>query len=193
MRTASDDVSGQEHRDASLRGHRALPTTTAPDYAPLRVLRRNRNARLVGMALIGLLLVLALLNVLGPRYETTSRTVAGATVSIQYPEVTRPGLASRWILRIDRPGGFTGKIEVATTARWFQGFDYNNLVPEPVGEVNRGDAVVFTFDPPPGDTFRVELDMASTPTWTFVRHATTTIEGGGLTPVSISYRTLFLP
>jgi hypothetical protein len=139
------------------------------------------------------LLLLGLLNVLGPRYTTATRHVDGATVTLEYPEVMRPGLASRWILEVVRPGGFDGKIDVATDERWFEGFDYNNLFPEATSEQSRAGKVVFTFDPPPGDTFRVEVDLMATPTWTFARDATTTVSGGGLAPVSVSYRTLFLP
>jgi hypothetical protein len=193
MQTASSTEPDREHRDMSLRGRRARPSTTAPDYTSTRVLRRSRAFRAGGMALVGIVLLLALFNALGPRYETETQTVPGETVSLLYPEVTRPGLASRWVLFVHRAGGFSGAIDVATTARWFQGFDYNNTFPDAASQVSRGDTVVFRFDPPPGDTLRIEIDMATTPTWTFVRHATTTVRGGGVTPVSISYRTLFLP
>ena len=192
MQTASK-AGEQDHRDTSLRARRAHPTTTAPDYTPLRVMRRNRAIRAASVGLIGVVLVLALFNVLGPRYQTTTRTVGGTSVTLEYPEIMRPGLASRWILSVHRPGGFDGKITVATTARWFEGFDFNDLLPNAASETERGDMVVYAFDPPPGDTFRLEIDFMATPTETLVRHATTTVAGDGLAPVSIPYRTIFLP
>lgn len=145
------------------------------------------------MALIGVVLLLALLGYLGPSYTAASATRSGVTLTVGYAKVTRPGLATRWWLDLHRPGGFDGKIEVTTTSSYFQQMDHNAFFPDPASEVSRGDLVVLTFEPPPGDTLHVELDARTTPTWTFVRRATTTVSGPGLPELSVSYRTLSLP
>lgn len=169
------------------------PSSTEPPGVPLERQRRSRAARRAGIASIGLVLVLGLANALGPRSATVEASASGMGVTVEYPIVTRPALAAVWQVVVHRDGGFPGKITIATTASYFRGFDYNALYPSPVSEAGRDDLVVYTFDRPPGDTFRVELDARATPTWTFLRRATTTVSGEGLPSVTLSYRTVFLP
>lgn len=115
------------------------------------------------------------------------------SVELTYASVIRPGLAATWVVEVRSPGGFAGPITIATTATYFDGFDFNALYPDPVGSVSRGDRVSFTFEPPRGEVFRVRFDGRATPTWTLLRSATTVVSGEGLPKISLEYRTVFLP
>jgi hypothetical protein len=187
----TDDRSQDVH--ASLRARRAEPASTSPDYTSLDHLRRSRTARRAGVTLIGVALLLGLLGYLGPSYTAVSATRSGVTMTVGYPKITRPGLATRWWLDVHRPDGFDGKIEVTMTTSYLEQMDHNAFFPEPASEVSRGDLVVLTFDPPSGDTLHVELDARTTPTWTFIRRATTSVSGSGIPELSVSYRTVSLP
>jgi hypothetical protein len=167
--------------------------STLPDPVPERHQRRSRALRRLGVALLSLVIALGAVNLLGPRIVATSATAGGTTVTVTYAQVTRPGLATPWIVEVRRPGGFDGPVTVTTTADYFDGFDYNVLYPEPSSTASRGERVVFSFEPPPGAVLQVRFDGRATPTWTLVRDAVTTVAGGGIDAVSVSYRTIFLP
>lgn len=138
-------------------------------------------------------MALGLLGMLGPRFRTVAATSGGTSVEVTYASVTRPGLATTWLVEIRRPAGFAGPITIATTATYFDGFDFNTLYPDPDRSGSRGDLVAFTFKPPRGEVFRVRFDGRATPTWTLWRTATTVVTGRGLDEISVSYRTVFLP
>jgi len=85
-------------------------------------------------------------------------TEGGYEVSLDYPSVTRPGLAVRWILHIVHPGGFDATISVATSLEYFDLLDVNAVEPAPSPSEARGAYTVWAFDPPTGDMFTVRID-----------------------------------
>jgi hypothetical protein len=172
---------------------RAHPSSTEPAYVPLRHQRRSRGIRRAAVAVLTAIIGLGLVGLLGPRVQKVSTTSGSLRVSVTYASVTRPGLATTWTVEVRRPGGFDAKVAVATTAEYFEGFDFNALYPEPSATFNDGDLVVFEFDPPTGDVLRVRFDGRATPTWTLWRAATTRVTSPGLPSASVSYRTVFLP
>jgi hypothetical protein len=174
-------------------GEDRAPDSTAPEGVPASQQRRSRAMRRAGMAAFAAVVLLGLLNVLGPRLDEATASGGGTTVTITYASVTRPGLSTPWIVEVRRRSGFEGKITVATTGSYFDGFDYNVLYPEPVSTASRGELVVFTFAAPPGETFTVRFDGRATPTWTLYRDAVTVVGGDAFPSVSVAYRTIFLP
>lgn len=147
----------------------------------------------MGLLAVGFVVVLGLLGMLGPRFRTVAASSNGTSVEVTYASVTRPGLATTWLVEVRRPGGFAGPITIATTTTYFDGFDFNALYPDPDRTSSRGDLVAFTFEPPRGEVFRVRFDGRATPTWTLWRTATTIVTGEGLGETSVVYRTVFLP
>ena len=173
--------------------HRPHPVTTAPEYVSVAAHRRGRLARRVGTIVLVLLVGLGAANVFGLRLATVSSRGDGVTLQVTYTRVARAGIAARWLVEVRRPGGFPGPIEIATTGSYFEGFDFNELYPEPSGSRSAGDLVVWTFDRPAGDVFRVSFDARVTPTWWLARSATTVLGGEGLPSLSVSYRTVLMP
>jgi len=144
-------------------------------------------------AVLLLIVVAGLAGLLGVRTgEVAAEGPGGLAVRLEYGRATRPGLATPWTLTVTRPGGFDGPIEVATSASYLRAFDVNTVSPQPDGETSRGDTVVWTFAPPPGDTFEVALDVALEAGVQWRRRGTTTVTAGGA-EAGVRYTTWVLP
>lgn len=116
----------------------------------------------------------------------------GLDVRLDYATSTRPGLATPWTLTVTRPGGFDEPIEIATSASYLRAFDTNTVSPQPESETARSDTVVWTFSPPPGDTFEVSLDASWEPGVQWRRRGTTTVRSG-TAEAEVRYTTWVLP
>jgi hypothetical protein len=146
--------------------------------------------------LVTALLVVVLAGAVGLLGVRTGHTAArgdgGLEIALDYSRVTRPGLASPWTLTVTRPGGFDGPIEVRTTAAYLRAFDDNAIEPEPDGQTSDGETVVWTFEPPSGDTLTVNLDASLEPGVQWRRAGTTTVSTGGAT-AEAAYTTWVMP
>lgn len=159
-------------------------------------LRHARVDRRISTALVGLftiVVVVALFGLLGVKSATTSTRMAdGTEVELHYARITRPGLASPWAVTVHRPGGFDGPIIVRSTSEYFDLFDENGLDPDAAAATQDGEMVIWEFDPPPGETFRLSFDARIEPGAQWGRDATTEIEIDGAV-ATLSYRTWVLP
>lgn len=167
--------------------------STRPDAEPITRLRQRRTARRLGLGVIGLLVLAGLGNVVGMRIGTVSASAAGVTLEVRYAEVTRSGLETPWKVAVIAPGGFDGPVTITTTAEYFERFDFNQWYPEPSGTTLRDDLLVMTFDRPQGDVLLVRFDGRASPTFGLGSGATTSLDTEGLSPLSVSYRTLVMP
>lgn len=137
--------------------------------------------------------VLALSGLLGVRSATTSTEMAdGTAVEVHYGRITRPGLATPWAVTVHRAGGFSGPIVVRSTSAYFDLFDENALDPDAAAATQDGEMIIWEFDPPPGDTFRVSFDARIEPGAQWGRGATTEVEVDG-DVATLSYYTWVLP
>lgn len=131
--------------------------------------------------------------VFGSKTDRTSATAAGYTLTVTYPSVTRPGLPIRWEFEVTHPGGFDQPIRLATTFDYLHLFDTSNLEPEPVSSTGSDTEVIYVFDPPPGDVFRVSMDGNAEPGFHELPAATTTLLVGEQPVVSVTYATKVVP
>ena len=126
--------------------------------------RRARNWRRVGLAALGLVVGLALTGLLGVRSATVvERTADGYELRVRHPQVTRAGVAVPFHVTVVHRGGFEGPVTLSVSAALFERFDFQNFYPNPSSETATGDRLVYEFDPPPGDTFRLSLDARTAP------------------------------
>jgi len=137
------------------------------DDGPKLVRRRRITYRTVS-ALLGLLMVATLLDIrLGIwGVDTGVQEVAlgdDGTLRVEYPEVTRPALASPFAIEVRRPGGFGGPIELAVSRPWIEVWDENGMYPTPSAETADAEWVLYEFDPPDGDRFRFFYDARLEP------------------------------
>src|SRR6266511_4160123 len=155
--------------------------------------RRARSGRRIVMALLGVLVVLALTSFLGVHTSTVSGSGSGYRLTLTYPSVTRPGMAARWILEVRHPGGFDGDVTIATTSRYFDLFDFNNLDPVPTSQTTDATSSIWVFDPPPGDVLTITMDARVEPAQQYGKSAVTELRLGGLRAVVLHYMTRVMP
>ena len=181
-------------------GRMPPPTGGSPPRLPtaavetdIRRARRARNGRRVVMGLLGVLVVAALTSFLGVHTSTVSGSGNGYSLTLTYPSVTRPGLAVRWILDVRHPGGFKGNVTIATTSRYFDLFDFNNLDPVPSSQTTDATSSIWVFDPPPGDVLTITMDARVEPAQQYGKSAVTELQLGGLRAVVLHYSTRVMP
>lgn len=169
------------------------PMSTSPDAFPLEQLRRARAGRRLMLAAMTGVLVLAAVNLLGMRTEAVTAEAGGYRLSVTYGSVSRPGLATPWGIEVHHPGGFEGPLTIATTRRYLMLFDHNVFYPDPSSVTATRDELIFEFDPPPGDTFRVTMDGRIEPTEHLAQTAVTSVLVDGRAVVSVRYTTKVVP
>jgi hypothetical protein len=168
-------------------------TSTLPTDAGLGHARRDRWFAAALAIAFAVVVVLALTGLLGVKSATTSARLAdGTEVEVHYARVSRPGLATPWAVTVHRPGGFDGPITVRSTSAYFDLFDENGLDPDPAASTQDGEMVIWQFDPPPGETFRLSFDARIEPGVQWGRSATTQVEHDGEV-ASLTYRTWVMP
>lgn len=174
----------------------ATPTgrkTTLPDLPDLSTERRNRTVRAVALALITLFVLGGLSGLYGVHAgHVGAEAPDGLRADLTFPDRARPALAVPYELRITKPGGFDGPIEVSTSTRYLQMFDENGRNPEPASSTTDGDSTIWTFDPPPGDTLVVWLDTRIEPGVQWRRKATTVVRADD-SEVTLRYTTWIFP
>jgi hypothetical protein len=129
---------------------------------------------------------------LGVRTDTVTATSGDLTVTLRYADRARGALAAPFSIDIERPGGFATQVEVRTSQRYLEIFDDNGFEPEPVEMTTEAGYVVWTFDPPPGDTLEIILDARIEP-GVFGRERGTTVVAAGDDEVTLEYTTWVAP
>jgi hypothetical protein len=168
-------------------------TATEPERLTEPVLRRQRTRRRIGLTLLAVFVLAGMVGLLGSRTDVASATASGVTLTVTYPSVTRPGLPIRWEFLVHRDGGFDGPIELRTTFDYLHLFDISNLEPEPSSSTGTAGEVIYTFDRPDGEDFRVSMDGNTEPGMHEVPPATTSVVMNGTTVVSVEYLTVVVP
>lgn len=169
-------------------------TDTMPEWRGTGPIRRARTVRRVLLCVFGTFLLLGALGVFGVREGTVSATGGGFTLTVHYPAVTRPGHAVPLRYDIRKVGGFGDQpITIRTTTRYFDLFDENSMDPQPASETATDEALIWEFDPPPGEHLHISSDTRTGPNrWRGAR-ATTEILVEGVRVVAVSYRTRVMP
>jgi hypothetical protein len=171
----------------------ATDLRTDPGDVSLDELRRERLGRRIVLGVLVVFLAAGSLEVFGSKTDQATATAAGFTLTVTYPSVTRPGLPIRWEFDVTHPGGFDQPIRLATTFDYLHLFDISNLEPDAASSTGSGTEVIYVFDPPPGDDFRVSMDGNAEPGFHELPSATTTLLVGDQPVVSVTYATRVVP
>jgi hypothetical protein len=167
--------------------------STAPEPVELSRLRRDRAWRRVAIAFLTVFMLAGLSSLLGAHTSVASASAGGYTMTVTYPAVTRPGLPIRWEIEVQHPGGFTEPVRLATTFDYLHLFDISNLEPDASSSTATADQVIYVFDAPPGDTFRVSMDGNTEPDLHQLPETATGLVVNGRTVVRVIYATRVVP
>ncbi|HUS61224.1 MAG TPA: hypothetical protein VMY34_03440 [Acidimicrobiales bacterium] len=171
--------------------------STEPDAADLAHLRRSRGLRLIFFLAITVFLLLGAFGAYGVRHGEVSASGGGFDLSVRYPTMTRPGLASVWSVEVRRTDGgpLDDPVVLSTTADYFDLFDENGLDPDPAAAMSDGENLVWEFEPADGATVmtigfdaRIEPGVQLTS-----KSGVTTVLVDGAPAVSVTYRTKVMP
>ena len=171
----------------------ATETSTDPGNLSPPRLRRDRLGRRVMVAVLLAFVALGAVDLLGSRTSVASATRGGYTLTVIYPSITRPGLPVRWEFEVRHRGGFDGPVSIATTFDYLHLFDVSNLEPDAASATATRGTLIYRFDPPPGDVFRVAMDGNTEPGEHELQPVTSSVLVGDRPVVSVSYRTLLVP
>jgi len=166
---------------------------TAPEPAPAPRLRRARLLRRIGLAFVTPIVLCGAIGLFGIRTKTVSAAAGPYTMTLQYPWTDRLDQPAHWLLTVRREGGFSGPVDIAITQSYLDILDVNGLQPDPSSTSNSGPFVVWTFDPPDGDTLRVLLDANIGLNTHFGAAAEVAVLEHGVPVVSVHYRTWVAP
>jgi hypothetical protein len=167
---------------------------TAPEENDFRRMRRARTLRRVFMAVVAVFLLLGLSGTLGVRTRTVTATGGDYELTVTYGHVSRPGLPTPWEFEVHRAGGFEGPITVSTSSKYLDLFDENGFDPEAQGVTATPEAVIWEFEPPPGETLAVSLDARIEPAAQWGRLGfTSVLDEDGEPVVTARYKTWILP
>ncbi|HJR97900.1 MAG TPA: hypothetical protein VJ979_08355 [Actinomycetota bacterium] len=180
---------------AAQEGGAATGASTRPDPLPIGRLQRQRALRRVGLAALGLLVIAGLLNLFGVWVRVAAASRDGVTLEVSYAAVTRSGLETPWTVVVRSSDGFDGPITIATSAEYFERFDFNQWYPEPSSSAIRDDVLLLSFEAPPAGSrdLTVRFDGRASPSFGLGSHARTELETDGLPSLAVDYRTVVMP
>jgi hypothetical protein len=170
-------------------GIATLPAHRDPERA-----RKARNIRRVGIAALTIFVLAGLVGFLGPRSSDVIASGGGYRLDVRYAQVTRSGLVAPLRIRVQHAGGFDGPITLAFSKDIFDRFDFQNWYPNPSAETAGPLRLVYEFDPPPGETFELTLDVRVGPTQPPSAHQYwVAVVSDGLDVARVSFRMVVMP
>jgi hypothetical protein len=156
-------------------------------------MRVGRAWRRVLATVLWVFVAAAAFGALGVRTTGVSGSSGALQAQLRFPRISRPGDPANWSLDLQRKGGFTGTVTVATNDSYFAIFDQNDLSPDPVDSTIESNKVVWTFDKPDGEDFSVQLDGNIDSNAHLGRHDGTTTVTVGDETVTLHYTTWTAP
>ncbi len=174
-----------------------LSTLQADDGVPLAESRHTPAiwVRRGALTVLALVVAVGLSTYLGVHTGTASADHGTWGLSLDYPQVARPGLDVRWQATVTHPGGFDQEVTLAISGDYFDIFETQGFHPEPSDETRDGRMLYLTFSAPPGDTFVVDFDTYVQPASQSGRSGTlAVVDNQTLAPLtSVDFRTRVMP
>lgn len=173
-----------------------MSSRTLPERPADGRVRRARDLRRLGTALLLLFVLAGASGLLGTRTTRTTASGAGYELVVVHPAVSRSGHAVRVTIEVRRPGGFdTGEpVRLRLLSSYFDLFDENAFTPQPDAETADATYTFQEFVPPRGEAFRVGVDTRVEPARnTGERGEVSVVDDQGRPLVTARFRTYLLP
>lgn len=143
---------------------RRNPTVDEQEAADHTTARRARLVRRVILVVLVVFVGLGLTGMLGYREGTTSASGGGYELRVDYPQITRGGLPTRWAATITRSdGGALPAVSLRINAAHLDLFDHNVVLPTPSDTWQTPDWTTWDFDAAGETELTVLLDMRTQP------------------------------
>ena len=155
--------------------------------------RRFRNLRRVGIAFLVALVLAAAIGLLGQKTAAVTGTGGGYTLEVLYPSVVRPGIDVRFEVMVRNPNGFGKSLSLSFNHHYFDIFDLNSLRPDADSASSNGTSLIYTWDSPPGTSFRFSLDMYAEYGEHFGLDGVTSVLSAAGPVVTVRYHTRWVP
>jgi hypothetical protein len=97
------------------------------------------------LVLLACFVASGLIGVLGVHTSSAHNRANGYAVSLEYPRTARAGLDVAWQATVTRDGGFSGPVELAVTADYFDIYETQGFFPEPDSQTRDGTTLYLTF------------------------------------------------
>lgn len=167
------------------------PLPTEPPSVPRPRIRAARAGRRVFFLFVTAVVVAAAAGVFGPSESTVRASGGGYELEVEYPSVSRSGLAASLAVTVRRPGGFAGPVTLALRSGYFDSFDINGVDPEPVSSTSTAERQLKLFEPPPGgEELVVSFDARAQPGVPFsVAKGSVAVVANGQDAVAVGFQT----
>lgn len=130
---------------------------TAADLPSDRAVRREMWLQRIGIAVLLALTLAAAFNTFGPRTTTEELTGERGSVQVEFPSITRPGLATEVVVTFS-PDEPMDTYVLAIDQDAITDLGIAQIYPEPTETTARGSQVVLEFEGSEADTFEVVLN-----------------------------------
>jgi len=140
-------------------------TSTLPEVAHPTQVRRARDVRRVGLALLFVFLLAGGTGLLGTRTGETSATSGDWSIVVTHPTWSRAGHAVRLEFEVRHRGGFdpARPVRVRFLSSYFDLFDENAFTPAPDKETSDDRYTVDEFTAPGGEVLLISVDTRIEP------------------------------
>ena len=155
--------------------------------------RRGAWARRFLVVLFAIPIIGSFFGLVGLRQAEIRSEASDYELTVGYPELSRPGIASPFDIYVHHPGGFDSPVTLRISHEYFTLFDLNGIFPAPSSEVVEDDMVVWEFDKPEGETFRVHVDWRIQPSLQHGSAARVELEIDGEIITDVSFDTRLAP
>jgi hypothetical protein len=176
--------------------HPSLHTVLDAETQSRSEAARGRIVRRIAIGLMVMFIAAGVAGLFGYRQGSVASTAGSYRLTVDYPRLTRGGLASEWFLRFERLDGeaLPPVLEVRSDSSYFVIFDENGFRPDPESTWQDGDQVVWTFEPPPGSSrLEVSFDARLQPNERGWRSGSTAVVIDDQPVASVDYTTVMFP
>ena len=149
--------------------------------------------RLISVLVVFGIVALALLGFAG--LATGSATTGGDQfdVRVEYATVSRPGLATPFVVEIESTAGvLPGEITVELPRDYLSMFDENGLDPQPDSVSSDGTTEIWTYQTDDVSTLSIDFDARLQPNMHYSRDGWVIVSGGD-SEVRVDFRTRVMP
>lgn len=167
--------------------------STDPDSIPMSTIVYSAWLRRAGTLLLAAIVIAGALSIFGVSESTVSASGGGYALTVEYADVSRPGLETPWKVRVEKPGGFDGPVTLRTTSEYLELFDLNGFSPEPDATRRDDQYSIMEFARPAGEVFQFSLDARLSPATQSSQSAVTALIDDGQVVAEVAYKTRVMP